>query len=97
MPRYRIEHDTMGEVRVPARAKWQAQTQRAVENFPVSGRPVPLPVVHALARIKRAVAAENGAQKRLPRAVTAAIRAAAAEVIDGQWDAEFPVDTFQTG
>jgi fumarate hydratase class II len=97
MPRYRIEHDTMGEVRVPARAKWQAQTQRAVENFPVGGGPVAPAVVHALARIKRAVAAENGARRRVPRAVASAIRAAAAEVVDGQWDAEFPIDTFQTG
>jgi fumarate hydratase, class II len=97
MARFRVERDTMGEVRVPAKAKWQAQTQRAVENFPVSGRGVALPVVQALARIKGAVAAENGARKRVPRPVAAAVRAAAAEVVAGQWDDQFPIDTFQTG
>jgi fumarate hydratase class II len=97
MARFRVERDTMGEVRVPAKAKWQAQTQRAVENFPVSGRGVALPVVQALARIKGAVAAENGARKRLPRPVASAVRAAAAEVVAGQWDDQFPIDTFQTG
>ncbi len=97
MARFRVERDTMGEVRVPAKAKWQAQTQRAVENFPVSGRGVALPVVQALARIKGAVAAENGARKRVPRPVASAVRAAAAEVVAGQWDDQFPIDTFQTG
>src|ERR1700754_3796134 len=56
---YRIEHDTMGEVRVPAAALWRAQTQRAVENFPISGRPLPPALIHALARIKGAAARAN--------------------------------------
>src|SRR5690606_16131944 len=76
-PRTRVEHDTMGAVRVPVSAKWGAQTQRAVENFAISGVPVALPVVHALARIKGAVAAENARRRRLPRPVAAAIRTAA--------------------
>jgi fumarate hydratase class II len=95
--RTRIERDTMGEVEVPASAKWAAQTQRAVENFPISGQPVAPAVIHALARIKGAMAAENGKARRVPRPVAAAIRAAADEVVDGRWDAEFPIDTFQTG
>src|SRR5688572_20481321 len=93
----RVERDTMGEVEVPRQAKWGAQTQRAVANFPISGRPVEPAVIHALARIKGAMAAENAKRRRVPRAVGAAIRAAADEVADGRWDAEFPVDTFQTG
>jgi fumarate hydratase class II len=93
----RVERDTMGEVEVPRAAKWGAQTQRAVANFPISGRPVEPAVVHALARIKGAMAAENAKRRRVTKAVGAAIAAAAAEVADGRWDAEFPVDTFQTG
>ena len=87
----------MGEVRVPAAARWGAQTQRAVENFAVSGTPVAPAVVHALARIKGAMAAENARRRRIPRAVAAAIRSAADEVVAGRWDDQFPVDTFQTG
>ena len=96
-PRVRIERDTMGEVRVPASAKWRAQTQRAIENFPVSGQPVPIAVVHALARIKGAMAAENARRRRVPRPVATAIREAVAEVVAGRWDDQFPIDTFQTG
>src|SRR3954454_11338619 len=55
----RTEHDSLGEVEVPAHALWQAQTQRAVDNFPVSGEPIPAPVVQALARIKAAAATAN--------------------------------------
>jgi fumarate hydratase class II len=87
----------MGDVEVPAAAKWRAQTQRAVENFPVSGEPVAAPVIHALARIKGAMAAENAKRRRVPRPVAAAIRDAAAEVAAGRWDDQFPIDTFQTG
>jgi len=66
--RTRTERDTMGEVLVPAAARWGAQTQRAVENFPISGQPVAVPVIHALARIKGAMAAENGRRRRVPEA-----------------------------
>ncbi|HEX2849658.1 MAG TPA: class II fumarate hydratase [Acidimicrobiales bacterium] len=97
MTEYRIEHDTMGEVRVPKDAKWQAQTQRAVENFPISGIPIDPSLVRALAAIKGAVAAENARRKTIDKKKADAIQAAAREVIDGQWDAEFPIDVFQTG
>jgi len=94
---YRIEHDTMGEVRVPKDAKWQAQTQRAVENFPISGIPIDPSLIAALAAIKGAVAAENGRRKTITKAKADAIQAAAGEVVAGTWNAEFPIDVFQTG
>jgi fumarate hydratase class II len=93
----RVERDTMGEVRVPAAAKWGPQTQRAVENFPVSGRPVEGALVHALGAVKAAAAEVNAQLGVLPADVASAIAAAAEEVAEGRWDDEFPVDTFQTG
>ncbi len=94
---YRIEHDTMGEVRVPASARWGAQTQRAVENFPVSGQPLPPELIHALARIKGAAAQANAELGVLDQDVAEAIAVAAAEVVDGRHDDQFPIDVFQTG
>ncbi|MEO7571930.1 MAG: class II fumarate hydratase [Acidimicrobiales bacterium] len=94
---FRIEHDTMGEVRVPVAARWGAQTQRAVENFPVSGLTVERSLIHALGAIKAAAAEVNGSLGVLEADVAAAIASAAAEVADGQWDDEFPVDVYQTG
>ncbi|MEU8920248.1 class II fumarate hydratase [Kitasatospora sp. NPDC048545] len=94
---YRVEHDSMGEVRVPAAAKWQAQTQRAVENFPVSGQRLERAHIAALARIKAAAARVNARLGVLDEATAEAIASAAEEVADGRWDAEFPVDVFQTG
>jgi fumarate hydratase, class II len=94
---YRIEHDTMGEVRVPTRAKWRAQTQRAVENFPISGRTLEHAHIAALAQIKAAAATVNVELGVIEPEVADAIRAAAAEVIDGRWDDHFPIDVFQTG
>jgi fumarate hydratase, class II len=94
---YRIEHDSMGEVRVPAAAKWRAQTQRAVDNFPISGKGVERSLIAALAQIKGAAAAENARRGLVAKPVAAAIEAAAREVADGLWDGEFPVDVFQTG
>ncbi|WP_052397806.1 class II fumarate hydratase [Streptomyces sp. NRRL F-5123] len=94
---YRVEHDSMGEVRVPAAAKWRAQTQRAVENFPVSGRPLERAHIAALARIKAAAAQANAALGVLDEDMAEAIAAAAGEVAEGRWDAHFPVDVFQTG
>ncbi|WP_424212017.1 class II fumarate hydratase [Streptomyces sp. BI20] len=96
-PAFRVEHDSMGEVRVPAHAKWRAQTQRAVENFPVSGRPLERAHIAALARIKAAAAEVNSRLGVLDPETARAIRAAAEEVVAGDWDAEFPVDVFQTG
>ncbi|MFJ4096415.1 class II fumarate hydratase [Kitasatospora sp. NPDC089913] len=94
---YRIEHDSMGEVRVPAAAKWQAQTQRAVENFPVSGQRLEPAHIAALARIKAAAARVNARLGVLDEETAGAIVSAAEEVAAGRWDAEFPVDVFQTG
>jgi fumarate hydratase class II len=97
MTEFRIEHDTMGEVRVPADALWAAQTQRAVENFPVSGRGLEPAQIHALARIKAAAARVNGSLGVLDATLAAAIEAAATAVAEGGHDDQFPVDVFQTG
>ncbi|MFF9338529.1 MULTISPECIES: class II fumarate hydratase [unclassified Streptomyces] len=94
---HRIEHDSMGEVRVPAHAKWRAQTQRAVENFPVSGQRLERAHIEALARIKAAAATVNAELGVIDRDRAEAIAAAAAEVAEGRWDDQFPVDVFQTG
>ena len=93
----RIEHDSMGEVRVPAHAKWQAQTQRAVENFPISGSGLEPAHIHALGLIKQAAARVNVRLGVLEPELGAAVEAAAGEVAEGRWDAQFPVDVFQTG
>ncbi|MEP6697602.1 MAG: class II fumarate hydratase [Pseudonocardiales bacterium] len=94
---YRVEHDSMGEVRVPAGAKWRAQTQRAVENFPVSGRRVDPDLIHSLAAIKGAAATVNADLGVLDAEIAGAVHDAAAEVARGDWDEHFPVDVFQTG
>ncbi|MEU1792481.1 class II fumarate hydratase [Streptomyces sparsogenes] len=94
---YRVEHDSMGEVRVPASAKWRAQTQRAVENFPVSGQRLERAHIEALARIKAAAAKVNAELGVVDAEVAEAIAGAAAEVAEGRWDDHFPVDVFQTG
>jgi fumarate hydratase class II len=97
---FRIEHDSMGEVLVPASAKYAAQTQRAVENFPISGEPIDRRLIRALAQIKGAAAEVNADLDEVPAVddrIGDAIRSAAKEVADGQWDDQFPVDVFQTG
>jgi fumarate hydratase class II len=94
---FRIEHDSMGEVRVPKDAKWRAQTQRAVENFPISGATLERTHIEALARVKAAAATVNAELGVLERDVADAIIAAAEEVARGDWDAHFPIDVFQTG
>src|SRR5260370_19993996 len=94
---FRIEHDSMGEVRVPAGAEWGAQTQRAVDNFPISGLRVERALIAALASIKGAAAMENARLKILDRRVAQAIQDAANEVAEGRWDDQFPVDAYQTG
>ena len=96
-PKFRTEHDTMGEVQVPRDALWQAQTQRAVENFPISGTPIEPALVAALGMIKGAAAQTNARLGRLPSDRADAITAAAAQVAAGAHDAEFPIDVFQTG
>lgn len=97
MTDFRIEHDTMGEVRVPADALYAAQTQRAVENFPISGRTLSSHHIAALGQIKRAAALANAELGVLPQPVADAIVAAADEVIAGDHDDQFPIDVFQTG
>src|SRR5919106_2680567 len=92
----RIERDSMGEVEVPAHAKWRAQTQRAIENFPISGAPLAPALIAALARIKAAVARLKVADGTIDRGVGEAIAEAADAVVRGEWDAEFPIDVFQT-
>jgi fumarate hydratase class II len=87
----------MGEVRVPAEALWRAQTQRAVENFPISGRGLEASHIRALASIKAAAAAVNAELGVIEPELADAIVAAAREVVDGRHDDQFPVDTFQTG
>ncbi|MEU6579530.1 class II fumarate hydratase [Nocardia sp. NPDC046763] len=94
---YRIEHDTMGEVRVPVDALWRAQTQRAVENFPISGRGLERAQIRALGLLKAACAAVNRDLGLLDKAKADAIIAAAAEIADGRHDDQFPIDVFQTG
>ncbi len=94
---FRVEHDSMGEVRVPAAALWRAQTQRAVENFPISGTPIEPALIHALGQVKAAAASANGLLDVLPAATADAIVAAARAVADGQHDDQFPIDVFQTG
>ncbi|HEY7452140.1 MAG TPA: class II fumarate hydratase [Candidatus Limnocylindria bacterium] len=93
----RLEHDSMGEIAVPAGAKWGAQTQRAVENFPISGRGIDPAVIHALGRIKAAAASVNAQLGVIETDVASAIVAAAEEVAAGGWDDQFPIDVFQTG
>ena len=97
MTEYRIEHDTMGEVRVPKDALYAAQTQRAVENFPISGRGISPHHIAALGQIKRAAAIANRELGVVDADTAAAIVAAADQVIAGRYDGEFPIDVFQTG
>mgnify|MGYP000409730297 CR=1 FL=1 len=93
----RIERDSMGELEVPAKALYGAQTQRAINNFPVSGTPMPVAFVHAVARIKLAAARSNHQLGLLDAERAQAIEKAAQAVIDGQHDDHFPIDVFQTG
>ncbi len=93
----RVEHDSMGDVHVPVGARWGATTQRAVENFPISGQRIDLELIHALGSIKAAAANANAALGAVDSETAAAIRAAALEVADGGWDDHFPIDVYQTG
>ena len=94
---FRIEHDTMGEVKVPLHALYRAQTQRAVENFPISGRGLEPAQIVALAHIKRAAALVNKELGIVDGAIADAIVAAAQQIIEGSHHDHFPVDTYQTG
>ena len=94
---FRTERDSMGELQVPADALWGAQTQRAVQNFPISGRPMPRGFIRALGLVKAAAAEANAELGLLPKTVGKAIARAANEVADGRHDAQFPIDIYQTG
>lgn len=87
----------MGDVQVPVDAKWAAQTQRAVNNFPISGLTIESALISAIARIKGAAALENAALGVVDAAIADAIAASAKEVVEGKWNAQFPVDVYQTG
>ncbi|MGN6226463.1 MAG: class II fumarate hydratase [Dyella sp.] len=97
MSGFRIEHDSMGELKVPAEALYGAQTQRAIDNFPISGLRLPRGFIRALGLIKAAAAEANLALGHLKKGQAAAIRKAALAVADGQFDNDFPIDVFQTG
>ncbi|HJV13063.1 MAG TPA: class II fumarate hydratase [Propionibacteriaceae bacterium] len=97
MAEHRIERDTMGEVKVPAKALWKAQTQRAVENFPISGVPINSELIGALGLIKEAAAQTNAQLGVLNQEVAEAIARAASDVAANKYDSEFPLDVFQTG
>ncbi len=94
---FRIERDTMGEVRVPVDALYQAQTQRAIDNFPISGVPIDPALIRALGQIKGAAARVNANLDVLSHEVADAIHAGSTEVADGRHDHHFPLDVFQTG
>ncbi|MGI5273542.1 class II fumarate hydratase [Nonomuraea sp. CA-218870] len=97
MSEYRVEYDSMGEVRVPAGAKWRAQTQRAVENFPISGRALEPSHIAALGLVKAVAAEVNGELGVIDGELAEAVAQAAADVAENEHDAHFPVDVFQTG
>ena len=94
---FRIEHDSMGELKVPADALWGAQTQRAVDNFPKSGLVMPRAFIAALGLVKQAAARANARLQLLDPKLAQAVDLAAAEVAAGKHDAQFPIDVFQTG
>src|ERR1700712_1994537 len=96
-PEFRTEHDSMGDVEVPADALWRAQTQRAIENFPISGTTLEPRHIHALAAIKAAAATVNAGLGVIDGNLAAAIRTAAETVMAGSYDDQFPLDVFQTG
>jgi fumarate hydratase, class II len=94
---FRTEHDSMGEIRVARDAKWSATTQRAVENFPISGQRLERGQIGALGSIKAAAARVNGELGIVEAEMADAISSAADEVARGEWDDQFPIDVFQTG
>src|SRR5687767_13380845 len=94
---FRVERDTMGEMRLPRAALYGASTQRAVENFPISGEPLPPRLIRAIGLIKLASARVNRNLGLLDAETAGAIETAAGEIADGKHDREFPIDVFQTG
>src|SRR5438874_11766482 len=97
MSEFRVERDSMGEVKVPAKAYYGAQTQRAVENFPISGQPLPSWLIHALGLVKVAAAIANRDLGKLKPEISEPIIKAGREVAAGKFDDQFPIDVYQTG
>src|ERR1700675_4677156 len=97
MSEFRIEKDSMGEVKVPAQAYYGAQTQRAVENFPISGQSLPKRLIRALGLVKVAAAVANRDLGKLKPEIAEPIVQAAREVVAGKHDDQFPIDIYQTG
>src|ERR1051325_3972681 len=97
MTEFRIEKDSMGDVKVPAQAYYGAQTQRAVANFPISGQHLPRKLIHALGLVKVAAAVANHQLGKLKQEISDPIIQAAHEVTTGKHDKEFPIDVYQTG
>ena len=94
---YRIEHDTMGEVRVPADCRWGAQTQRSKENFKIGGQRQPLEIIYAFSYLKEACALVNAREGKLTKEQAKAVSAACEEIRTGTWNDEFPLVVWQTG
>ncbi|WP_404433228.1 class II fumarate hydratase [Sutcliffiella horikoshii] len=94
---YRIEKDTMGEIKVPKNRLWGAQTQRSIENFAIGAEKMPIEIIHAFALLKKATAKSNHTLNKLSTEKTQAITAAAEEIITGKWDEHFPLVVWQTG
>src|SRR5688572_21319389 len=94
---FRIEKDSLGEMKVPADALYGPQTQRAVENFPISGQRFGRRFIEAMGLIKRAAAETNAALGHLDASIAKSIVAAATEVVEGKWDDQFVLDVYQTG
>src|SRR6059036_3398355 len=97
MSEFRTERDSMGEVKVPAKAYYGAQTQRAIENFPISGQPLPPALIHALGLVKVAAAIANRDLGKLKPEIAEPIIQAGREVAAGKFDDQFPIDVYQTG
>ena len=97
MTDFRVERDSMGEVRLPAQAYYGAHTQRAVENFTISGEPLPSELIRAVGLVKWAAAGANEDLGLLAPEIADAIRRAADAVVTGEHDGHFPIDVFQTG
>src|SRR5437660_12502768 len=97
MTEFRIEKDSMGDVKVPAQAYYGAQTQRAVENFPISGQPLPRRLIHALGLVKVAAAIANRDLGKLKPELAEPIVNAARDVAGAKHDDQFPIDVYQTG
>src|SRR5436309_9440825 len=97
MTEFRIEKDSMGDVKVPAQAYYGAQTQRAVENFPISGMPLPKRLIHALGLVKVAAVVANRDLGKLKPEIAEPIIQAGREVAAGKYDDQSPIDVYQTG